>query len=123
MAKVQLFNHILTVRWIKKPTINSIINIVLDFYNTDIHKIGKRKTRDAKIVLIRHTIIFFCRKYTDDTYNMIAKKLSLISHATAINGRRKSEELLITNSEYKKEMERINISISRAHNIEIKGLY
>jgi chromosomal replication initiator protein len=82
----------------KKNPLNFIENTVCNYLKVHLHLINA-DTRVQNVVLARHLIMYFARKYTSFSLSEIGKKLGGKDHATVIYACNRIEKMILNEPE------------------------
>lgn len=88
-------------------SVDSIIQSVNNIFNTDC----REQTRRHRVVLARHCAVYFLRKYTDLTLEEISMQFSNTDHSSAHHSIKTCKNLMETDEEYKKKVDRVKDSL------------
>ena len=90
----------LNINEIKEVNTELIINIVSRYFNVNVEDI-KSKSRMKKIVIARHTAMYFCREKLGYSYSRIAREFGGMDHTSVSDGCKNMQQLYLTDSDVK----------------------
>jgi len=90
----------LNINEVKEVNTELIINIVSRYFNVNVEDI-KSKSRMKKIVIARHTAMYFCREKLGYSYSRIAREFGGMDHTSVSDGCKNMQQLYLTDNDVK----------------------
>ncbi len=90
----------LNITEVKEVNTDLIINVVSRYFNINVSDI-KSKSRTKKIVIARHTAMYFCREKLGYSYSRIAREFGGMDHTSVSDGCKNMQQLYLTDSDVK----------------------
>lgn len=91
----------------QKPSIEIIEEIVCRYYKTD-PSILHQRCRQRHIIKVRQTIMYLCRKHTDESLKAIGAYFGNFDHTTVMHNARTAQNIIDTDLDYRAEVDFLN---------------
>lgn len=92
---------------VHEMSIDFIQKVVCDYYNMPVNQLFS-KSRKRDIVHVRHSSMYFAKKYTDLSLSQIGAKCGDKDHATVLHACRAIENLIATDKKIKEDLNNID---------------
>jgi len=92
---------------VHEMSIDFIQKVVCDYYNMPVNQLFS-KSRKRDIVHVRHSSMYFAKKYTDMSLSQIGAKCGDKDHATVLHACRAIENLIATDKKIKEDLNNID---------------